>query len=157
MKLILALFGLIGTLVAGMGNANAIGSIAIQPWGTVDGRSVMLYTLSNSHGLVCKITNYGGIVTSLKTPDRTGHRADIVLGYDNLAQYVKNVNNPYFGALIGRYANRIGRPRRLLSMESRTMFPPTTVATVSTVASTDLTELCGQHRRCSRYAAPRSF
>ena len=70
-----------------------------------DGREVQLYTLKNSNGIELDVTNYGGIITRLVTPDAKGQSADIVLGYDNLQQYVDN--NPYFGAIIGRYGNRI--------------------------------------------------
>ncbi len=72
-----------------------------------NGQSTQLFTLRNAHGVEVQFTNYGGIITSLKTPDRNGHLADIVLGYDNLAGYV--ANSPYFGAIVGRYANRIAR------------------------------------------------
>jgi aldose 1-epimerase len=82
-------------------------SITKKPFGVVDGKPVDLYTLTNNNGLIAKITNYGGIVTSLLVPDRFGKLGDIVLGYDNVDSYVKN--NPYFGALIGRYGNRIGK------------------------------------------------
>lgn len=72
-----------------------------------DGTSVDLYRLRNSRGMEVHITNYGGIVTYLTAPDRQGHYADVVLGYDSLAGYLKS--SPYFGALIGRYGNRIAR------------------------------------------------
>src|SRR4030042_144221 len=84
-------------------------SVRKEPFGTVGGKPVNLYTLTNKNGLVAKITNYGGIVTSLMFPDRNGNLGDIVLGYDNVDSYVKN--NPYFGALIGRYGNRIGKAK----------------------------------------------
>jgi aldose 1-epimerase len=76
---------------------------------TPEGQSVDIYTLTNSHGAEAKITNYGGIVTSLKVPDRTGRLADVVLGFDNLDAYLKG--HPYFGAIIGRYGNRIAKGR----------------------------------------------
>jgi aldose 1-epimerase len=72
-----------------------------------NGESARLFTLRNAHGIEVQLTNYGGIITSLKTPDRAGRFSDIVLGYDNLAAYV--ANSPYFGAIVGRYANRIAR------------------------------------------------
>jgi aldose 1-epimerase len=75
---------------------------------TADGKDVYLYALKNKHGMQAKITNYGGIVVSLLVPDKSGKFDDIVLGYDSLAQYI-NSNSPYFGALIGRYGNRIGK------------------------------------------------
>ena len=74
-------------------------------FGTVDGKPVDLYTLTNSKGLVVKITNYGAIVTSLLVPDRKGVMGDVVLGFDNVADYV--AKSPYFGAIVGRVANRI--------------------------------------------------
>ncbi len=77
---------------------------------TPEGAAVKIYTLTNDQGLEAKITNYGGIVVSLKTPDRKGAMADIVLGSDTLDDYV-NSPSPYFGALIGRYGNRIGHAR----------------------------------------------
>jgi aldose 1-epimerase len=74
-------------------------------FGKTGGRDVSLYTLVNKNGMVVKITNYGGIIASIMMPDKKGRFGDIVLGYDSLSQYIKN--NPYFGALVGRYANRI--------------------------------------------------
>ena len=84
-----------------------------QGFGKVDGQSVDLYTLTNSHGLEAKITNYGGIVVSLRVRDRTRNFDDVVLGYDNLDAYLKST--PYFGALIGRYGNRVGKGRFTLN------------------------------------------
>jgi aldose 1-epimerase len=79
-------------------------------WGkTVDGESVDLYTLSNARGAQAQITNYGGVVVSLKVPDRSGAMGDVVAGFDNLAGYL--TPPPYFGAIIGRYGNRIGKAR----------------------------------------------
>jgi aldose 1-epimerase len=74
---------------------------------TPDGREVELYTLTNANGLRAKIITYGAIVVSLEVPDRNGNLADIVLGYDTLGEYIEN--NPYFGAIVGRYGNRIGK------------------------------------------------
>ncbi|MHC4423888.1 MAG: aldose epimerase family protein, partial [Planctomycetota bacterium] len=74
---------------------------------TEDGKDVDLYTLTNANGLKAEIMTYGGIVTTLQAPDRNGNLADIVLGYDTLDEYIKN--NPYFGALVGRCGNRIGK------------------------------------------------
>ncbi|MDX1978717.1 MAG: aldose epimerase family protein [Bryobacteraceae bacterium] len=79
-----------------------------QPFGTAtDGAAVDLYTLKNAAGMEVRITNYGGIVTSLKAPDKAGVFADVVLGFDSLEGYLKT--HPYFGALIGRYGNRIAK------------------------------------------------
>ena len=84
-----------------------------------DGRNVSLYTLHNEKGMEAKITDYGGIVVSLTSPDRDGKYADIVLGYDNLAGYLKDT--PYFGALIGRYGNRIAKGQFTLNGKSYTL------------------------------------
>ena len=72
-----------------------------------------VYTLKNESGFEVSITNYGGAVTSLKTPDRNGHFGDIVLGFETIDEYVRNPR--YFGALIGRHANRIGGGKFSLS------------------------------------------
>src|SRR4029077_9089145 len=76
-----------------------------QTFGTHDGRPINLYTLTNSHGLEIRAMNYGGIIVSMRVPDRKGQFADIVLGHDTLEGYVPNP--PYLGAIVGRYANRI--------------------------------------------------
>lgn len=83
--------------------------IEAAPFGTVDGRKVSLYTLVNAHGLCAEITEYGGIVVRLRVPDRDGRLDDIVLGYDRLGDYIKDT--PYFGAIVGRFGNRIARGR----------------------------------------------
>jgi len=80
-------------------------AITVAPFGKVDDTPVQLYTLTNKNGLVAKITNYGAIVTELHVPDRNGTLADIVLGFESLDSYVKG--HPYFGAIVGRVANRI--------------------------------------------------
>jgi aldose 1-epimerase len=80
--------------------------VTSKPFGAVAGKPVELYTLKNTNGAVAKIMTYGGIVQSLEVPDKDGKLVDVVLGYDQLDDYV--TNNPYFGALIGRYGNRIG-------------------------------------------------
>lgn len=81
-------------------------AITYQAFGVaLDGTPVALYTLRNQRGMQVRITNYGGIVASLTAPDRHGHYEDVVLGYETLDAYLKRT--PYFGALVGRYANRI--------------------------------------------------
>ncbi|WP_340112063.1 aldose epimerase family protein [Maribellus mangrovi] len=72
----------------------------------IDGKPVSLYTLKNSKGLLVQITNYGGKVVNLWTPDKNGNFGDIVLGFDNIESY-ENTGEIYFGSLIGRYGNRI--------------------------------------------------
>ncbi|MDX2432956.1 MAG: aldose epimerase family protein [Bacteroides sp.] len=74
---------------------------------TPQGDSVALYTLKNEKDLVVKITSYGGIITEIHTPDRNGKMANIVLGFDNLEQYLEG--HPYFGAIVGRFGNRIAK------------------------------------------------
>lgn len=84
-----------------------------------DGTHVELYTLTNKNGMVAKITTYGGIVTSVITPDRNGNMGDVVLGFDNLDGYLKG--HPYFGALTGRVANRIAKGKFTLDGQSYTL------------------------------------
>jgi aldose 1-epimerase len=80
---------------------------------TKAGEAVDLFTITNAAGVTASITNYGGIVTSLMVPDRAGKMADVVLGFDSLEGYLGE--HPYFGALIGRYGNRIGKARFTLN------------------------------------------
>jgi len=75
-------------------------------WGQTDGKKVELFTLTNDKGTQVKISNYGGIVTSFIVPDKQGGKSSIVVGFDSLSGYL--AKPPYFGALIGRYGNRIG-------------------------------------------------
>ena len=83
-------------------------SITSKPFGTLpSGQKVTLYTLTNSKGASATISDYGGLVTSLRMPDRGGKFDDVVLGYGSLEGYLKE--SPYFGALIGRYGNRIAK------------------------------------------------
>ena len=82
-------------------------TIAVEPFGKVDDKPVSLYTLTNKNGMRVKITNYGAIVVSIETPDRNGKLGDITLGYDSLDGYLEK--SPYFGAIVGRYGNRIAK------------------------------------------------
>jgi aldose 1-epimerase len=80
------------------------------PFGRLaDGSPVSLFTLTNADGMVARVTDFGGIITELHARDRNGMLADVVLGFDHLAPYQRK--HPYFGALIGRYANRIADGR----------------------------------------------
>ncbi len=89
-------------------------NIAKEPFGKLkDGREVSLFTLSNRRNTAVKITNYGGIITSISTPDQNGKLADIVLGFNTLDEYL--TEHPYFGAIIGRYGNRIAKGRFVLN------------------------------------------
>jgi aldose 1-epimerase len=87
---------------------------------TPGGTAVQIFTLTNEHGLEARISTYGGAVVSLKTPDRAGKMADIVLGFDSLEGYL-NPAEPYFGALIGRYGNRIGHAKFTLNGKQYTL------------------------------------
>jgi len=88
-------------------------------YGTLNGQSVYLYTLENKNGMVVKITNYGAIITQVIVPDRNGKMGDVVLGYDSLAGYI--ANNPYFGCIAGRYANRIAKGKFTLDGKEYTL------------------------------------
>jgi aldose 1-epimerase len=78
-----------------------------SPFGNAENREIFLYTITNKNGTTIKITNYGGIITSIMVPDKNGRFGDIVLGYDSLSGYL--AATPYFGAMVGRYANRIAK------------------------------------------------
>ena len=85
---------------------------------TEDFDSISLYTLSNDKGVVVKVTNFGAIVTSIIVPDREGKMADIALGYHNVESYINAVDKPYFGAIVGRYGNRIPKGEFTLDGET---------------------------------------
>ena len=86
------------------------GEISHSPFGALpDGTAIERYTLSNRRGMQAQIITYGGIVTELTARDRRGHHEDVVLGFDQLDGYLQG--SPYFGALIGRYGNRIANGR----------------------------------------------
>lgn len=86
---------------------------------TKDGRKAELYTLTNAKGMVARITNYGGVVTELQAPDKNGKMDDIVLGFDTVAPYEDK--SPYFGAIVGRYGNRIGKGKFTLDGKEYTL------------------------------------
>ncbi len=120
---------------AGMLMALALGLSSCRPWGqdshnankpkeegkikmdisradfgkTNDGQSVDIYTLTNANGVEARIMTYGGTLVSLKVPDRQGQPGDILLGHDSLKGYLSRETHPYFGSLVGRYGNRIGK------------------------------------------------
>ena len=85
-----------------------------------DGQAVDLFTLQNAAGMTAKITNYGGILVALTAPDKEGKFEDVTLGLDSLSSYVKN--NPFFGALVGRYGNRIAKGKFTLDGKSYDLF-----------------------------------
>jgi aldose 1-epimerase len=82
-------------------------TVTKENFGKVDNKDVFLFTLKNKNGITVKITNYGAIITSILIPDSKGRSGDIVLGYDSLKGYL--TTTPYFGAIVGRYANRIAK------------------------------------------------
>jgi aldose 1-epimerase len=86
---------------------------------SADQQTVDLYTLTNARGMEAKITNYGGVVVSLKAPDRSGKMEDVVLGYENLDGYLNDKR--YFGGIIGRYGNRIAKGKFSLNGQSYTL------------------------------------
>ena len=113
-------FAVLTVLVAGMAIAAAQQKTEVKPglkmesFGkTADGQEVQLFTLTNKNGVEARITNFGGIIVSLKTPDRKGQLADIVLGYDDVKGY--EGDTAFFGALIGRYGNRIAKGQFVLN------------------------------------------
>jgi aldose 1-epimerase len=87
--------------------SSAASAQAAEVFGRLGEASVEIYTLRNEHGIEARIMTYGASIVSLKTPDRHGHLQNIVLGFDTLAPYVAGV--PYYGATVGRYANRIAK------------------------------------------------
>lgn len=94
-------------LAAILSTSSAIaGTSASAPYGTTaDGKAVEVYTLTNEAGHSVKFLSYGGVITEINVPDRNGNLDSVVLGFDNLADY--EAKSPFFGGLIGRYANRI--------------------------------------------------
>jgi aldose 1-epimerase len=104
-------------------------STAKSAFGTMpDGAAVELYTLTNANGLVCKVITYGAVITELDVPDRNGKLGDVVLGFDNLPQYLRE--SPCFGAVVGRVANRISRGRFVVDGKTYTLAinnPPNTL------------------------------
>lgn len=80
--------------------------------------AIKLYTLENESGMTVQVTNYGAIISSIIVPDRNGKRADIALGYNRVEDYINAVDKPYFGAVVGRYGNRIANGEFTLNGEA---------------------------------------
>ena len=93
--------------------------VTTKDWGETDGKKVQLFTLTNKNGVTVGITNYGGIVTSWVTPDKNGNKSSVVVGMESLDEYLKKP--PYFGAIIGRYGNRIGDAKFKLDGKTYTL------------------------------------
>ncbi|MBL0334096.1 MAG: galactose mutarotase [Chitinophagaceae bacterium] len=92
--------------MSGLSGNNGAGPIRKESWGNTNGEDVWLYTLENSRGMRLKVSNYGAILHSLIVPDKNGHEKNVVLTYDTLEDYIADPS--YIGAVVGRYANRIG-------------------------------------------------
>ncbi|MBK5270831.1 MAG: galactose mutarotase [Bacteroidia bacterium] len=99
---------------------NMKASISEKPFGSFEDKPVTEYTLTNANGMQLGIINYGGTVTKIITPDKNGEMGDVVLGYDSLSGY-RQKGNPYFGALIGRYGNRIANGKFTLDGKEYTL------------------------------------
>jgi aldose 1-epimerase len=100
--------GMAAIMLAESGSAEAKSKMNVEPFGkNAEGQAVRVYTLTNQAGAEARILNYGGILVSLKVPDRAGKLADVVLGFDNIDGYLQDKS--YLGALVGRYGNRIAQ------------------------------------------------
>ena len=94
-------------------------AVTRQDFGQADGKPVYLYTLTNKKGDQVKISTYGGVITSWVSPDKNGVKSSIVLGFDSLSGYL--AKPPYFGALVGRYGNRIANGKFKLGDSTYTL------------------------------------
>ncbi|HEY0786548.1 MAG TPA: aldose epimerase family protein [Acidobacteriaceae bacterium] len=112
----------LGTAAVLLAGTLAQASVHKEPWGSAaDGKQVALYTLSDAE-LTVRITTYGARVVSIETPDRHGQKADVVLGYKSLADYAAD-KKTYFGAIVGRYGNRIAHGT--FALDGKTYHVPT--------------------------------
>jgi aldose 1-epimerase len=102
--------------VSNVGNSAQGERVTRQPFGNAAGTPVEVFTLSNARGIEIRAMTYGAIITSIRVPDRKGVMADVALGFDGLQGYLGE--HPYFGAVVGRYGNRIGNAR--FSLNGRT-------------------------------------
>ncbi len=101
-------------------SADTISFVTKQSFGKIqEGQEVTLYTMRNRNGMEMSVMNYGGIIVSIKAPDKNGVFEDVTLGYDSLKDYLKA--NPFFGALIGRYGNRIAKGKFSLDGKQYTL------------------------------------
>ena len=112
-------FGPQATPKADAPNVTPTSGVTRSSFGTVSGQNVEIFTLRNAHGVEVKATSYGAIITSIVTPDRNGRPGDIVLGFDTIEGYLKD--SPYFGAVVGRYGNRIAKGRFTLDGHTYTL------------------------------------
>lgn len=95
-------------------------TITEKPFGNFEGKAITEYTLTNSNGMQVGIINYGGAITKLITPDKSGTMGDVITGFESLDGFLQN-GNPFFGALIGRYGNRIANGKFTLDGKEYTL------------------------------------
>lgn len=108
MRSILVVFAFMLLLIAGCKTKpESTTSLNEKIWGEDGDKAVYLYTLTNKNGMEVKISNFGGIITSITVPDKNGVMENVVLGFDSLKSYL--AGHPYFGSLVGRYGNRIAK------------------------------------------------
>ncbi|MHC1733236.1 MAG: aldose epimerase family protein [Bacteroidales bacterium] len=101
------------------GNNKAKEMVTTENFGSFEGKDVSLYTLKNKQGDVIKLTNYGAAIVEIMVPDRDGNKANVTFGYDNLEGYLNG--DPYFGKVVGQYANRIARGKFTLDSVEYTL------------------------------------
>ena len=157
---VLGMVGMVAGSITGVSAASSghnRASITKEPFGVVNnpaspsnGLAVDLYTLDNGRGMEVKIITYGGILQSIKVPDRRGRIANVTLGFNNLDQYVNE--SPYFGNITGRYANRIALGSVHARRRRPTNWRPTTTPTTCTAATSGSTSGCGRPRRSTTVA-----
>ena len=110
-----------GRLSAEAGDSGKIERVKKNPFGKLpDGTEIQQFTLRNTQGAIAKVITYGATLTELWVPDKSGKNADVVLGFDNLAGYLSD--HPYFGATVGRYANRIAKGQFALDGRQYSLF-----------------------------------
>lgn len=103
-------------MIAAISEASQPGCIIMETWGEVEGKPVLLFTLTNKQGMVIKVANYGASLTYVSVPDRKNVFEPVVLGFDSLSQYTRR--HPNFGSTVGRYANRIAGAAFVLNGKS---------------------------------------
>jgi aldose 1-epimerase len=119
-KSILPLVLTVLSLVSSLAASAATATVTSASFGKLpDGRETTLYSLTNTNGIKADITNYGAIIVRLFVPDRQGRLDDVVLGYNRVEDYVKA--SPYFGAIVGRYGNRIAHGKFTLDGRTHTL------------------------------------
>ena len=101
------------------GNNKTKEMVTTQSFGTFDGKDVSLYTLTNKKGDVLKLSDYGAVIVEIIVPDRNGKKENVTLGYDNLDGYVNG--DPYFGKVVGQFANRIAKGKFTLDSVNYTL------------------------------------